>query len=249
MNATFKAIRESAERASGCRVFRNLPHGTDCFFDIAKSFGRNGIKIVFDVGANVGQSATTYLREFPQAEIYSFEPVAATYRELISTTRMFPRVHAWKLGMGREAGERVIHVNPVDKVSSVVLERPGDRCESIELATIAGFAEKLKIERIDFLKTDTEGYELEVLSGAERLLREQRVSFVLSECAPMKSTSTRGDYSLVDFGTMAQFFADFGYRLFGVYEQQLEWDGTNALLFWNALFICPSLTVPGAQLH
>ncbi len=249
MNAAYRAVKETVEHVCGCHIFHNnLPHGTDCFFDISKRFGRAGIKVVFDVGANVGQSAIVYLREFPQAEIYSFEPVAASYRELAAATRTFPRVHAYNLGMGWEAGEGTIHVNPINRISSLVLERPEDRSEPIALETIAGFAKKHQIEHIDFLKTDTEGYELEVLSGAEPLLREQRVSFVLSECAPLACSSGRSDFSLVHFAGLEEFFADFGYRLFGIYEQQPEWDGTNALLYWNALFICPTLTVCGAQL-
>src|ERR1700726_4281936 len=37
---------------------------------------------IFDVGANVGQSAQTYRRLYPQAEIWSFEPFPSTYRDL-----------------------------------------------------------------------------------------------------------------------------------------------------------------------
>ena len=48
-----------------------------------RTLGRDQIKVVFDVGANVGQSALRYVQEFPLAEIYSFESVAATYGELV----------------------------------------------------------------------------------------------------------------------------------------------------------------------
>jgi precorrin-6B methylase 2 len=36
-------------------------------------------KVIFDIGANLGQSAIKYSKEFPNAKIYSFEPVDSTY--------------------------------------------------------------------------------------------------------------------------------------------------------------------------
>jgi FkbM family methyltransferase len=39
-------------------------------------------KTIFDVGANIGQTAKTYRRLFPSAEIWSFEPFPASYESL-----------------------------------------------------------------------------------------------------------------------------------------------------------------------
>jgi len=247
MNAILKGVKETVERIGGCRIYRyTLPHGTDCYIDIARRFGREGIKVVFDVGANVGQSAVQYVREFPRAEIYSFEPVASTYRELVAATGRISRIHAYELGMGSEAGEATINVNnanPSRTASSIKLRRPGDQQETIVVDTIAGFAEKNEIVTIDFLKVDTEGYDLEVLAGAAPLLGEQRVHFILSECEPVVRTKR-----FADFRELAGFMAGFGYEIFGVYEQQPEWDGRNVLLYWNALFISERLVAQGARL-
>ena len=240
----FKSIKEQIEKISGCRIYRNtLPHGVDCYLDIEKRFGRKGIKVVFDVGANIGQSALNYVRQFPQAEIYSFEPVTATYRELVVATRKFPRIHPYHLGMGREAGKTTINVNPHSAISSIKLCRPEDHPETIELETIARFAKELNLKTIDFLKVDAEGYDLEVLAGAAPLLQEQKIHFVLVECEPVVRTR-----NFADFPALAEFLGGFGYRLFGVYEQQPEWEGRHYLLYWNALFICEKLIDRGSKL-
>ena len=40
------------------------------------------VRCIFDVGANMGQSAARFAREFPSAQIYSFEPVKQTFAAL-----------------------------------------------------------------------------------------------------------------------------------------------------------------------
>ena len=145
--------------------------------------------------------------------------------------------------MGREAGEALINVNPSSCASSIKRSRPEDHPETITLETIAGFTEKHRLETIDFLKIDTEGFDLEVLAGAAPLLQQQRVHFVLSECEPVVRTK-----EFVSFPAVADFLAGFSYRLLGVYEQQPEWDGRNMLLYWNALFVCEKLVAQDARL-
>jgi FkbM family methyltransferase len=236
-----KSVKESVENISGCRIYRNtLPQGIDCYLDIEKMLGREAIKVIFDVGANVGQSALNYLRQFPQAKIYSFEPVAATYQELVASTRQFPRISTHNLGMAREPGKTTINVNPSSCISSIKLCRPEDHPETIELESIANFAEKNNLDTIDFLKVDTEGYDLEVLAGAIPLLQRHKIHFVLSECEPLVRTNY-----FVSFPSLAEFLGGFGYRLFGVYEQQS--DPKGILSYWNALFICEKLTRQAAS--
>ncbi len=239
-----KSPKEAIERLTGCRIYRGtLPHGADCFVDIDRRFGRRAVRVAFDVGANIGQTALCYAREFPSAEIYSFEPVAASFEKLAAATRQVARIHPCKLGMGSEAGEATIHVNPTSTMSSIKISRPEDHSEVIAIETVTGFAQAHKIESIDLLKIDTEGYDLEVLAGAAPLLGRQRIHFVLSECGP----AARSD-RFVGFGALSGFMENFGYRLFGIYGQQPEWDGRNQLLFWNALFICEKLVARGARL-
>jgi len=242
-------IKNGVEQIYDCRIIRNsrLPHGVDYGFDIERRLGRRGIKVVFDVGANTGQSAVNYLHQFPQAEIYSFEPVAATYQKLVAETKQFTRVHPYNLGMGREPGKICINVNPLSFTSSINLHRPEDHSETVELETVAGFSEKHHLGTIDFLKVDTEGYDLEVLAGATPLLQRQQILFVLSECEPVVRTHV--NKSFVSLSALAEFLGGFGYRLFGVYDQQPEWDGRNSLLYWNALFICEKLVDRDAKLY
>jgi FkbM family methyltransferase len=168
--------------------------------------------------------------------------VAATYQKLVASTQQFTRIRPYNLGMAREPGKTTINVNPISCISSISLRRSEDHSETIDLESIASFAEKHHLETIDFLKVDTEGYDLEVLAGAAPLLMRQEIHFVLIECEPVERTKY-----FVSFPAVAEFMGAFKYRLFGVYEQASEMDGT--LAYWNALFICEKLVDQTAKLR
>jgi FkbM family methyltransferase len=68
------------------------------------------VNFVFDVGANIGQSARSYLNKFPDSRIYCFEPVDATFRELQKNLQSYGNVLTFKLalGAGRGRGKMVL---------------------------------------------------------------------------------------------------------------------------------------------
>jgi FkbM family methyltransferase len=229
--------KERVERCFDCRIYgQTLPHGVDCFKDIQKQFGREFFKMIFDVGANIGQSMIKYAERFPHAEVHSFEPVAANYEKLEAAARHNPLLHAHKLGMGERAGLVDIHLNQHSTTCSIKHGDPGAGLETIELETLSGFMDKHNVGAVNFLKLDTEGYELEVLAGAAKVLDEQRIHFLFIECEPV-STGRK----FVSLEALGSHMHKHGYRPFGIYEQQNEWDGTKALRYVNAVFVCGNL--------
>ena len=44
------------------------------------------VSTIFDVGANIGQSADNYHAWFPSARIFCFEPIPTTFRSLVANT-------------------------------------------------------------------------------------------------------------------------------------------------------------------
>ena len=240
MSALASALKARVESVTGCRIYRNsLPQGTDLTTDISRSFGRENIQTVFDVGANVGQSALDYLEIFPHAAIYSFEPIKATYDELRAATRTHPRIQSFHCAMGAQKGIGTIHVASDSRKSSINYPR-GDRTEQIDLATLDEFVGEKAIRTIDFLKIDTEGHELDVLQGATSLLRAQRIQLLMLECEPIATGA-----GFTSLATVATFLEQFSYRLFGVYDQQLDWDGTRRIQYFNAMFVSAATAVNG----
>jgi FkbM family methyltransferase len=231
---TLAALKAWAETRFGCRIYRNsLPHGLDVARDLERAFGSDAVRTVFDVGANAGQSALKYRKSFPKATIYSFEPVAATYRALVSATRHESCIIAVPRGMGRKPGSVQINVNEMSVISSIAHYRPGDISETIDIDTVSHFAGSNGIDKIDFLKIDTEGYELDVLEGARPLLQQRRIRCIQLECEPQ----TDSGY-FVPYQSLVDYLAPFAFNLFGIYEQAPHWDGRHMLAFFNPVFVC-----------
>ena len=94
------------------------------------------------------------------------------------------------------------------------------------------FCDKNNINSIDILKTDTEGYDLEVLRGGSKMLEARKIKFVLSEVAfyPGKENT--------QFLPVFDFLSPYGFRFYGLYD--CAYWGTNlakGIMFSNALFV------------
>jgi len=76
-----------------------------------------------------------------------------------------------------------------------------------------------------------EGFDLEVLKGADSLLSSKCVPFVLVEVG-----FHPGDSRHVLFDEIRDFLMGKSYAVFGIYDQTLEWSGENRLRFANVCF-------------
>jgi len=113
-------------------------------------------------------------------------------------------------------------------------EFPEGRHKDVELAemrTLVSFCQEQGIGEIDFLKIDTEGYDLEVLKGAEQMLDSHQISFIQVEAG--MNPSNKKHVSLEKF---KEYLEPKEYLLFGIYEQASE--KSNVFLRrCNALFV------------
>src|SRR5262249_51705216 len=102
--------RQTAFSLAGFYLCRIQPRGTAFYSDIKLSLPNFQPKVVFDVGANIGQNTAEYLKAFPEAAIYAFEPVAATFGKLKERFKQKPRVQTEQLALSNRAGEAKMHV-------------------------------------------------------------------------------------------------------------------------------------------
>lgn len=137
--------------------------------------------VVVDVGANVGQFART-IRSFGYAgDIVSFEPVSSTYRRLAVNADDDPHWYTVNCALGAAEGEATINISSNDSLSSSLLPMEDLHRDAFPGSGYVA-SEPVRVRRLDdvevpalaadrvFLKVDAQGFEHEVVAGAEDLL-------------------------------------------------------------------------------
>lgn len=149
------------------------------------------VDTVVDIGANRGQFALCARRLFPQAQIFSFEPLqkpAATFRK---TFEHDANVHLFNTAIGVSSGTAAMHVSRWDVSSSLlpIGQAQHDnfplteeaRQETVAVARLDECLDAAAIGARALLKLDVQGFELTALQGCESLL--QKFKFVYVEAS------------------------------------------------------------------
>lgn len=146
-----------------------------------KQLQHHRVDVVLDVGANEGQYARHLRGIGYKGRIVSVEPLAAPFETLQRSASSDPRWDAVQMGLGAEDREVLAHVPTDTRFSSIRQPLPAlhafdddsrpVRTERIDVRRLDGVFDQLvqPHERV-FLKVDTQGYELEVLDGADGVL-------------------------------------------------------------------------------
>ena len=190
-------------------------------------------QVVFDVGANVGQSTATYHDVWPQAQVYAFEPVKETFRALQAKFASSSAVTLENMALGAAPNPAAtIRADGVSTMNSLVEDgRVRGSVETIEVMTGDAYCDDRGIPRIDFLKIDTEGHDLKVLVGLARMLRDGRISFLQVESGMNPENSRHANIA-----AFLGFLEPLGYYLYGVYDQVREKSDPTVLRRANLVF-------------
>ena len=136
--------------------------------------------VVFDIGANIGQSACRYSKlAGSTGKVFSFEPVKANFQLLNKMKRILrlKNVDIFNVAIGENSGTACIYI-PIMKNSNIVVGTRASlrysedeyknavfRHENVKSKTIDELMIELNLDRLDVIKSDTEGNELNVLRG------------------------------------------------------------------------------------
>lgn len=232
-------LKQTVERL-GYRYFKIAyqPVGLDHAHDVARFLGSaTDVKVIFDVGANEGQTTERYLRTFPCAQIYSIEPFKTAYNSLVKRVSTSSRVRTFQLAfadINRSARIQLVPSSMLNSLRNEVSDCSAcPDAELIQIRTLDSFCAEQNISHIDLLKTDTEGFDLEVLKGAEGMLRSKRIQFVLTE-----ATLHPEDSYHTSFFRVTEYLWGFGYCFVDFYDHAfVSCNPTRPPLdYCNALF-------------
>ncbi|HLM49132.1 MAG TPA: FkbM family methyltransferase [Solirubrobacteraceae bacterium] len=187
---------------------------------------------IFDVGGNVGQTAQALSKYHPEAELWCFEPVAASFEQLTRATEAV-RARAFNVALGAQNGSGLVTARGTSTNNRIVgPDGTPATTEEIRIVTGDAFCAEHGVDRIDYLKVDTEGHELEVLRGFHRMLSRYAIDLIELE-AGMNWDNTKH----VPIERLKGFLEPMGYLIFRVYEQVAERHGRPHLRRCNLLFL------------
>jgi FkbM family methyltransferase len=143
-----------------------------------------GVDLVIDVGANVGQFGLGLRNRGYAKRILSFEPVSDAYKTLAERVNDDPLWEAKRLAVGSSSGVMTINVSKNTQFSSFQgLTKTAEdfdpdagfkRTESVSVTTLDELLSPEDLRSKILLKIDTQGYERHVLDGATNMLRHVR---------------------------------------------------------------------------
>lgn len=167
-----------------------------------------GPKMLFDLGANVGDWSLAALEALPQAEVHAFEIAPATAEELKNNLVAYAgRARVIPKGMGMKEGEIKLYFTPESTTAASMIPGVVEFSASehhihtvqeiiAEITTGDRYVADNKIERVDFLKIDVEGAEWDVLQGFSDAFSKEKIQMVQFEYGPLnlKTRQYLADY-------------------------------------------------------
>ena len=208
--------------------------GRSPFADMKRFVPTSASPLILDVGGHTGGSVCRFKETFPASVIHSFEPSPERFQELKRRTSSEAGVFLWNRALGGAAGKKTLLENESSGMSSFfpLGEFGWGRIEKesiVDVMTLDSFLAGQGIERVDILKSDTQGHELEILKGAENVLRNNRIGLIYLELifSPMYE-------GLPPLHEIFRHLAERNFSIVSIYEMQHQ---RNLADWADALFV------------
>jgi FkbM family methyltransferase len=241
-----------ALRARGYDNFGDAKNTGEQIF--IKILGARDPKLCIDVGANRGDYARDLL-EMTGAKVISFEPLPHAFAALLTLKNEFgDRFEAENVGVGEQEGTLALHYGENSKLASFSeevgqIDYVGDNNVNtidVKVITLDCYFERHSnddFQEIDLLKIDTEGFELEVLRGAQKTIAVRRPKFIQIEYNWHQLFRGESLLSLSELMT--------GYRAFqllphgsGLVHREVKSPESNIYRYSNFVFVRSDIHIP-----
>ena len=173
-------------------------------FSFLKNRGYKNFNFLFDIGAHHGESIKLFLSNFKIKNIYSFEASNENFKILEKNTRKLQKkfndvnILIENFAVGNE--EKNVKMKQMNESSSSTLNSYNVKSKyfkkkslflfssknqnffseiDVKQVSLSNYINEKNIEKIDFIKIDTEGYEYYVLKGLQNQF--QKIKLILFE--------------------------------------------------------------------
>ncbi len=229
---------------------KGLSKGQLCHLDVYSDqinlLKNREVRVIFDIGANIGQTAMKYQKIFETSIIYCFEPFGESFLVLSETFKNIDFVKPYKLAVNNQTGTKRFYFNKTSFTNSLLRVANDSSkyvdtnltdnvgCLYVETIKLDDFCNNENINQIQILKMDIQGTELMALKGAPHLLKNHFIDLIYTEV--LFAHLYQGQAYFFD---LCEFLAQYGYILYGLYNLNY---GKNSVLAWgDAIFISPKI--------
>ena len=144
-----------------------------------------GIKMVLDIGGNVGRFSKTIEYLFPEAKIIAFEPLPSCHDKMVTLMGDYQRFSSYNVGLGDE--ESVMEMEESNHNPSSSLLPMGEIHKDAFPFAKGGKKKKVAIRRLDnmeaelnmeypmMIKVDVQGFEAKVIAGGTNVFSKAKI--------------------------------------------------------------------------
>ena len=155
---------------------------------IVKFIDNKNVKIVVDIGAHKGEFLKHIKKIKSIRKVYSLEPQKKVYRELLKEIDN-KKFFAYNIAISNRNGKQKMQINDFSmtstlskvnensiyyKIKNLIIGNKKKKFEYIKTEKLDLFTKKRKLNKIDLLKVDTEGHELNVVKSGLKTLKKTR---------------------------------------------------------------------------
>lgn len=203
---------------------RALRSGVAASIEHSSALGGTQYKTIVDIGANVGQFALFARERFPNATIFSFEPLEDCWPVFANIFAQDEQVQLFRCAVGPTDSTATINVTAENDSSSILapaatqVEVFGTAVSAKKIIELRRLGSILPTDRIvppALLKIDVQGFELDVLRGCEEVLQRFNVLYIEASYVELYERQALA-------GDVIQFLLDRGFDLAGVFNQHTD---------------------------
>lgn len=173
--------------------------------------------IFFDIGANIGVFSLLAAKRLVKGEVHAFEPSTEHLSKLKQNIRMngFRNIIVNEFGLSSSLSKKKLYIptNGNTGKASIYAERDSQEKfleEDITVQKLDDYVSRSNLKKVDILKIDVEGAELDVLDGARMTLKEHSPRILMEADADHLSKANRTFEELIDF------LHDFDYSIYWI---------------------------------
>ena len=130
-----------------------------------KGLEKEKVKVVVDLGANVGLSTLYFKSIYPNATIIAVEPDKDNFELMTRNVGACPNVYCLNNAIWNTSKTLGVYDSGGGEYSYLVKEESESEIGSVRSVTINDIMERFELQKIDLLKIDIEGSEKELFSG------------------------------------------------------------------------------------